>query len=65
MRDRCMLCHRKLKDIESKSRGLGPVCWGKLVKLDKQEKAKRKARREERKVKIQVLEGQVNMFEGE
>jgi hypothetical protein len=61
--DRCILCHRKLKDSVSKARGLGPVCFAKIKKLDKQEKAKRKERMEANKLKVQLIKGQVDVFE--
>lgn len=28
---RCERCNRKLKDPDSKTRGFGPVCWGKHI----------------------------------
>lgn len=64
-RNRCILCHRKLKDPESKARGLGSRCWAKLKKLDKQEKIKKKERREAKKSKIQLIKGQINIFDKE
>lgn len=29
---RCRICGRELKDPESVKRGVGPVCWKKLIK---------------------------------
>lgn len=62
---RCLLCHRKLKDDESRARRLGPTCWHKLKKLDKQEKAKQKERHEVKKLKDMILKGQVSLFDKE
>lgn len=25
----CLRCHRKLKDLDSRQRGFGPICWAK------------------------------------
>lgn len=58
----CLLCHRKLKNKESQELGLGPTCASKLRKLDKENKVKKKERYEIKKLKDQVLKGQVNMF---
>lgn len=65
MRDRCFLCHRKLKDQLSKSRGLGPTCWSKIKKLDKQEKIKRKQKLETKRLKDTLIKGQVSLFDKE
>lgn len=65
MKDRCILCHRKLKDQLSKSRGLGPTCWSKLKRLDKAEKKKRKERLEAKKLKEQLIKGQISLFDKE
>jgi hypothetical protein len=61
--DRCLLCGRKLKNKEARIRGLGSKCWQKLKRLDKQEKAKRKERIEAKKLKVQLIKGQVDVFE--
>lgn len=59
--DRCLICHRKLKDDESKRRKIGPTCWKRVMKVAAEEKAKRRARREHKKeIKIP---GQMNLFE--
>lgn len=58
--DRCIICNRKLKDNESKRRGLGPVCYArvnKIVKADKKKKLERKILKE----KIKPLNGQINI----
>ena len=63
---RCLICHRKLKDQESINRKIGPTCFGKLKKLNKQEKAKRKAREENKRRQQEVLRNQISIFgEGE
>ena len=60
---KCLVCHRTLKDKESINRKIGPVCWGRLVKLTKEEKAKRKARQESNKRATELLKGQISLFE--
>lgn len=61
--ERCILCHRKLKTDEARARGLGSRCWAKLQKLDREEKRKRKERMEAKKLKTQLLKGQIDIFE--
>ncbi|WP_238884480.1 DUF6011 domain-containing protein [Clostridium sp. YIM B02551] len=60
---RCILCHRSLKSEESLARGMGPSCWAKLKKIDKEEKRKRKLKFEAKKRKEEVLKGQVSFEE--
>ena len=31
--DRCLRCHRKLKNPEARKRGFGDVCWNKIKKV--------------------------------
>jgi hypothetical protein len=58
--DRCLICHRKLKDADSIARGIGPKCWSMLQIVSKQQKAKRKARVS---LKNKEIKGQITMFE--
>jgi hypothetical protein len=59
---RCLICNRKLKDEESIERKIGPSCWQVILKLAKEEKAKRKARLKFNKNEVK---GQVTIFEME
>lgn len=62
--DRCLICHRKLKDSESQKRGIGPVCWRRVMKVAKEERERRKARRLKNK-NITEIPGQMSLFEKE
>jgi len=62
---KCLICHRNLKDKESITRKIGPTCWGRLVKLTKQDKAKKKVRADINRRKAEITKGQINMFEEE
>lgn len=62
MADRCLVCHRKLKDEESKRRGMGPTCWRRVMKVVKADKKRRKERRVLKKISHQI-EGQINLFD--
>jgi hypothetical protein len=59
LHERCLLCKRKLKTEESKKLGLGSTCKKKLMKLDKEEKKKRKQKLEEKKRKAELIKGQI------
>lgn len=60
--ERCLICHRKLRDSESIARKIGPTCWKRIEKVAKEEKAKRKARL---KLKNNQIKGQISLFEME
>lgn len=57
--NRCLICNRKLKDEESRSRGIGPVCWDRVIKLAKKE---RKRELELKRRTAKNINGQVNLF---
>ncbi|HIG0360419.1 TPA: DUF6011 domain-containing protein [Clostridium sporogenes] len=61
--DRCLICHRKLKDEESKKRGIGPTCWRRVAKVIKEDKERRKASIAQRRGSIGEIPGQINIFE--
>lgn len=61
--DRCLICHRKLKDEESKKRGMGPTCWSRVMKVVKEDKARRRARATQNKQVNGEIPGQVSLFE--
>lgn len=61
--ERCLICHRKLRDQESISRKIGPTCWSRLAKVTKQEKERKKARQEKLKFKALIAKGQVSVFD--
>lgn len=54
---RCEICNRVLKDKESIKRMIGPTCWRKIGG-----KEGRKMRNEQ-KVVIEEIPGQINLFE--
>lgn len=57
MYDRCIICHRKLIGDESRRRGLGPVCYARVHKIQKEAKAKREAN----KIKTEIFKNQVSI----
>lgn len=57
--NRCLICNRKLKDEESRLRGIGPVCWDRVIKIAKEE---RKREIELKKKASKNIDGQVNLF---
>lgn len=61
--DRCLICHRKLKDAESKKRGIGPTCWRRVAKVIKEDKERRKANIAQRRGLTGEIPGQINLFE--
>jgi len=61
--DRCLICHRKLRDEESITRKIGPTCFARLRKLTKEEKARKRAKAENKRRQQEVLRNQINMFE--
>lgn len=61
--DRCLICHRKLKDEESKKRGMGPTCWRRVMKVVKEDKERRKANIAKRRGLTGEIPGQINLFE--
>lgn len=61
--ERCLICHRPLKDEISIKRKIGPKCYERMQLVTKQQKAKRKARTAALKLKDRQLKGQINMFE--
>lgn len=61
--DRCLICRRKLKDKESKKRGMGPTCWRRVMKVVKEDKARRKADVAKRRGLTWKIPGQINLFE--
>jgi len=60
--DRCLICHRKLKDSESRKRGIGPVCWRRVMKVAKEERQRRKNYKHR---KGSEIPGQLNIFSEE
>lgn len=40
MRTRCLHCGRKLRDLESLNRGIGPECWEKVQMRNRKAQAK-------------------------
>lgn len=58
--ERCLICHRPLKDEISIKRKIGPKCYERLQLVTKQQKAKKKARLA---LKAKQVKGQINMFE--
>lgn len=60
--DRCLICHRKLKDAESRKRGIGPVCWHRVMKVAKEERQRRKNSKHK---KGSEIPGQLNLFQGD
>lgn len=60
--DHCLICHRKLKDSESRKRGIGPVCWRRVMKVAKDERQRRKDAKHRKESEIP---GQLNIFSEE
>lgn len=63
--DRCLICHRKLKDENSRQRGMGPTCWHRVMKVVKEDKERKKARRASRKKINAGVKGQITFFDYE
>jgi len=61
--NRCLICHRKLKDQESINRKIGPTCFARIQKVTKEEKARKKARKEANKRNADILKNQISIFE--
>lgn len=59
-KDRCLICHRKLRDKESIERGMGPTCWRRVMKVVKEDKERKKARRV-----LKKLNGQITFFDNQ
>lgn len=59
--DRCLICHRKLRDKDSIERGMGPTCWRRVMKVVKEDKKRKKARKGSRK----RINGQITFFDNE
>lgn len=60
--DRCLICHRKLKDKESQERGMGPICWRRVKKVVEADKEKRMARRTNSRRMSGEIKGQITFF---
>jgi len=60
---RCLVCNRTLKDKESIARKIGPTCFSRLMKFNKEEKLKKKHRLELKKLAKGDIPGQLNLFE--
>jgi hypothetical protein len=61
--ERCLICHRRLRDAESISRRIGPTCFKRLQKVTDQEKQKKRQQREVLKQKASIVKNQINVFE--
>jgi len=62
---RCLVCHRQLKSPESITRKIGSTCWNRLMKLTKEEKQKKKIKLVTKRLKVELIKGQINFFEQE
>ena len=60
--ERCLICHRKLKDPISQKRKIGPTCWKRVQKVVNEERKKKAARRSK---KAEMIQGQITMWEAE
>lgn len=63
--DRCLICHRKLKDDVSKKRGIGPTCWRRVMKVVKADREKRRAKMAHSRRISGELKGQITFFDTE
>lgn len=61
--NRCLICHRKLNDDESIKRGMGPTCYRRVMKVVKEDKARRRAKKEQKSKLHKEIPGQINLFE--
>ena len=60
--ERCLICHRKLKDSLSQKRKIGPTCWKRLQKVTNEECKKKAIIRSK---KANLIPGQITMWEVE